>query len=37
MFARVPCARDEEGFEKLGDNVKNYGLYFVVFMAVGAG
>jgi hypothetical protein len=22
---------------KLGDNVKNYGLFFVVFMAVGAG
>jgi len=28
---------DEDGYETLGENVKNYGLFFVVFMAVGAG
>jgi len=26
-----------EGMEKLGETVKNWGLFFVVFMAVGAG
>ena len=28
---------DAEGFDKLGENVKNWGLFFVVFMAAGAG
>lgn len=29
--------QDDEGFGKLGDTIKNWGLFFVVFMAVGAG
>jgi hypothetical protein len=32
-----PYHEDEDGYETLGENVKNYGLFFVVFMAVGAG
>ena len=28
---------DEEGFDSLGENVKNWGLFLVVFMACGAG
>ena len=28
---------DAEGFDQLGENVKNWGLFFVVFMAAGAG
>ena len=28
---------DGEGFDSLGDTIKNWGLFFVVFAAVGAG
>ena len=28
---------DAEGFDQLGETVKNWGLFFVVFIAVGAG